>query len=64
MKRFTAEREVAGSIPGPRPHTRGLKKLKNVGTSFARKRTKTARPLRGSDDYVYWRSRLQLDTRK
>ena len=56
MKRFTVEREFAGTIPGARPHTRGLKKLKNMGPSFVRKRTKTARPLRGSDNHEYWRS--------
>lgn len=30
MKRFTAEREVAGTIPGARPHTCGLKKTKKI----------------------------------
>ena len=35
VERLTAEREVAGSIPGAGPLLRVLKKLRNEGTSFA-----------------------------
>ena len=53
--RLTAEREVAGSIPGAGPLLKVLKWLRNEGTSFA---LQAARPSRGSDDHVKWRSRL------
>ena len=49
LERLTAEREVAGSIPG----VGSL--LRKEGTSFA---LQAARPSRGSDDHVKWRSRL------
>ena len=55
VERLTAEREVAGSIPGAGPLLRVLKWLRNEGTSFA---LQAARPSRGSDDHVKWRSRL------
>ena len=55
VERLTAEWKVAGSIPGAGPLLRVLKWLQNEGTSFA---LKTARPSRGSDDHVKWRSRL------
>ena len=55
VKRLTAERKVAGSIPGAGPILRVLKWLRNEGTSFA---LQPARPSRGSDDHVKWRSRL------
>ena len=52
LERLTAEREVAGSIPGAGPL------LRNEGTSFA---LQAARPSRGSDDHAHhgkWRSSL------
>ena len=55
VERLTAEREVAGSIPGAGPILRVLKWLRNEGTSFA---LQGAKPSRGSDDHVKWRSRL------
>ena len=55
VERLTAEREVAGSIPGAGPLLRVLKWLRNEGTSFA---LQAARPSRGLDDHVKWRSRL------
>ena len=55
VERLTAEWKVAGSIPGAGPLLRVLKWLRNEGTSFA---LQTARPSRGSDDHVKWRSRL------
>ena len=55
VERLTAEREVAGSIPGSRPLLRVLKWLRNEGTSFA---LQAVRHSRGSDDQVKWRSRL------
>ena len=51
VERLTAEREVAGSIPGTGPILRVLKKLRIEGTAL------TAGPSRGSDDHVKWRSR-------
>ena len=56
VERSTAEREVAGSIPWVGPILRVLNKLRNEGTTFA---LQMARPSRGSDDHVKWRSRLQ-----
>ena len=56
IERLTAEREVAGSILGTGPILRVSKWLRNEGTAFA---LKMARPSRGSDDHVKWRSRLQ-----
>ena len=56
VERLAAEREVAGSIPGAGPLLRVLKWLRNEGTSFA---LQAARPSRGSDDHVKWRSHLQ-----
>ena len=61
VERLTAEREVAGSIPGAGPILRVLKWLRNESTSFA---LQQARPSRGSDDHVKWRSRVQLETSK
>ena len=55
IERFTAKREVAGSIPGAGPLLRVLKWLRNEGTFFA---LQAARPSRGSDDHVKWQSRL------
>ena len=52
---LTADREVAGSIPGAGPLLRVLKWLRNEGTFFA---LEAARPSRDSDDHVKWRSRL------
>ena len=49
LERLTAEREVAGSIPG----VGSL--LRKEGTSFA---LQAARPSRGSDDHGKWWSRL------
>ena len=52
LERLTAEREVAGSIPG------AGQLLRNEGISFA---LQAARPLRGSDDHAdhgKWRSSL------
>ena len=43
VERLTAEREVAGSIPGAGPTLRVLKRLRNEGTSFA---LQPARPSR------------------
>ena len=54
LERLTAEREVAGSIPGAGP----LPVLRNEGISFA---LQAARPSRGSDDHAdhgKWRSSL------
>ena len=56
VERLTAEREVAGSIPGTGPILKVLKCLRNEGTAFA---LQMVRPSRGSDDHVKWRSRLQ-----
>ena len=47
VERLTAEREVAGSIPGAGPILRVLKYLRNEGTVFA---LQTAGPSRDSDD--------------
>ena len=55
VERLTAERGVAGSIPGAGPLLRVLKWLRNEGTPFA---LQAARPSRSSDDHVEWRSRL------
>ena len=55
VERLTAEREVAGSIPWAGPLLGVLKWLRNEGTPFA---LQAARPSRGSDDHVEWRSRL------
>ena len=46
---LTAEREVAGSIPGTGPTLRVLKWQRNEATAFA---LQMDRPLRGSDDHV------------
>ena len=56
VERLTAEREIAGSIPGTGPILRVLKWLRNEGTPFA---LQMARAPRGSDDHVKWRFRLQ-----
>ena len=56
VERLTAEREVAGSIPGVGSILRVLSKLRNEGTTFA---LQMAKPSRGSDDHVKWRSRIQ-----
>ena len=48
--------QVAGSIPTAGPI---LRVLRNEGTPFA---LQAARPSRGSDDHVKWRSRLKLET--
>ena len=55
VERLTAEREVAGSIPGIRPILWVLKCLRNEGTSFT---LQMAGPSRGSDEHIKWRSRL------
>ena len=55
VEHLTAEREVAGSIPGAGPLLKVLKELRNEGTLFSQA---TTRPSRGSDDHVKWRSRL------
>ena len=55
VERLNAEQEVACSIPGAEPLLRVLKWLRNEGTPFA---LQAARPSRGSDDHVEWRSRL------
>ena len=47
VERLTAERGVAGSIPGVGPILGVLKKLKNEVTTFA---SQMARPSRGSDE--------------
>ena len=52
---LTAEQEVEGSIPRAGPLLRVLKWLRNEGISFA---LQAARPSRGSDDHVKWRSHL------
>ena len=52
VERLTAEREVAGSIPGTGPILRVLKYLRNEGISFA---LQMGRPTHGSDDHVKWR---------
>ena len=59
VKRLTAEREVAGLIPGAGPILRVLKYLRNEGIPFA---LQAAGPSRGSDDHVKWRSRLHKKT--
>ena len=51
VEHVTAEREVTGSFPGGRTNIQ-----RNEGTPFA---LQAARPSRGSDDHVKWRSRLQ-----
>ena len=56
LEHLTTMREVAGSIFGAEPILRVLKYLGNESTSFA---LEAARPSRGSNDYVKWRSRLQ-----
>ena len=48
MERSTAEREVAGPIPGFGPILKVLKKMRNEGNTFA---LQMARPSRGSDDH-------------
>ena len=53
VERLTAEREVAGSILGARAILRVLEKLKDESTPFT---APAARPSRGSDDHVKWRS--------
>ena len=55
VERWTAEQEVAGSIPGAGPILTVLEQLRNEGTSFAQQ---AAGPSRGSDDRVKWRSLL------
>ena len=51
VEHVAAEREVTGSFPGGRTNIQ-----RNEGTPFA---LQAARPSRGSDDHVKWRSRLQ-----
>ena len=53
VERLTAEREVAGEIPGIWPTLKVLKWLTNESTAIA---LQMARPSRGSDDRVKWRS--------
>ena len=55
VEHLTAEQEVEGSIPRAGPLLRVLKWLRNEDISFA---LQAARPSRGSDDHVKWRSRL------
>ena len=59
VERLNAEWEVTGSIPGAGPILRALKLLRNEGTPVA---MQAGRILRGLDDHVKWRSRLQLET--
>ena len=59
VERLTGEQEVAGSIPRTESILRVLKCLRNEGTAFT---LQMARPSRGSDDHVKWRSRLQWET--
>ena len=56
VERLTAKSEVAGSVPGTEPILTVLKWLRNESTASP---LQMARPLRGSDDHVKWRSRLQ-----
>ena len=56
VARLTAERKVAGLIPGTGSILSVLKRHRNEGSAFA---LQMARPSRGSDDHVKWRSRLQ-----
>ena len=51
VEHVAAEREVTGSFTGGRTNIQ-----RNEGTPFA---LQAARPSRGSDDHVKWRSRLQ-----
>ena len=60
VERLTAEREVAGSIPGDGPILRVFKYLRNEDTPFA---LQMARPSRGSKDNVKWRSHLHWDVK-
>ena len=55
VERLTTKREVAGAIPGTGPIRRVLK-ITEKCTAFA---PQMARPSRGSDDNVKWRSHLQ-----
>ena len=57
VEHLTAEREVAGSIPGTRPTLWVLKCLRYGGTAFA---LQMARTLHCSDDHIKWRSCFQL----
>ena len=57
VERMTAERKVAGSIPGAAPLLVVLKYLRNEGTPFV---LQAAGRSRGSDDHVKWRSRLLM----
>ena len=58
--RLTAEREIAGSIPGDGPVLRVFKYLRNEDTPFA---LQMARPSRGSNDHVKRRSHLHWDVK-
>ena len=53
VERLTAEREVAGWIPGTGSTLRVLKQLRNKGTAFTQQ---MARPSHDLDDHVKWRS--------
>ena len=59
VERLTAEREVAGSIPGTGPILRVLKLPRNEGTLFA---LQEARPSLGWAGHVKWWSRIQFET--
>ena len=61
VERLTEEQEMAGPIPVAGPTLRSLKWLRNEGTAFA---LQMARPSRGWDDHVKWRSRLQKEAEK
>ena len=58
VERLTAEQEVMGLIPRTGPILRVLKSLRNEATAFD---LQAARPSRGSDDHVKWRSNLQSE---
>ena len=53
--RLTADRKVSDSIP--KANTKGLKITENKGAAYLA--LQTARPLRGSDEHMSWRSHLQ-----
>ena len=53
--RLTADRKVSCSIP--KANTKGLKITENKDAAYFA--LQTARPLRGSDDHMRWRSHLQ-----
>ena len=58
VEHLSAEQEVMGLIPRTGPILRVLKSLRNEGTAFD---LQAARPSRGSDDHVKWRSHFQWE---